>query len=290
MWLNINNNTEKLSYLDDLSLDLFESNKAKVYIKNNIQEMNIYFAKDKNFLLNLLEWTKTILKEMRLINAFEHKWDIHRFIALKWLIKLKEMWITDLEEWLNYLTLSASSIEAIKLPFWQEHNVFIYDNKDLMVEDLIKEMKDNNITLEKVIDNLLLNEEFSDLTLPYQPKFDYIKDLVEKKLKSDGLKNGWEIQILRDLEKAWELSEQIKTSESTETEYSLTNEEKELAKHYFKIHDEIFRLEFDNTIELLKEKIERITTDKFLPLMFKAIIIMKENGAKSFDEISKLDK
>lgn len=290
MQISSNNNTEKISYFDDLSLDSFESYKAKKYIKNNIQEMNIYFAEDKNFLLNLLEWPKTILKEMWVINAYKHIWDIHRFMAIKWLIKLKEMWITDLEEWLNYLTLSASSIEARKLPFWQEHNLFIYDNKDLMVEDLIKEMKDNNITLEKVIDNLLLNEEFSDLTLPYQPKFDYIKDLVEKKIKLDELKNEWEVQKWKDLEKANLLSEQIKTSESTEIEYSLTNEEKELVKEYFKIHDEIFRLEFDNTIELLKEKIERITTDKFLPLMFKAIIIMKENGAKSFDEISKLDK
>lgn len=71
--------------------------------------------------------------------------------------------------------------------------------------------------------------------------------------------------------------------------FELTNEEKELAKYYFKIHDEIFRLEFNNTVDLLSEKIKKITSDKFLPLMFKAIIIMKENGAKSIDEIDKLD-
>lgn len=81
----------------------------------------------------------------------------------------------------------------------------------------------------------------------------------------------------------------INTHQIYQEDFEFTEEEIASIKDIFIQADKIFRLEFDHySIDWLKEKMIRFDGNTTLLLLCKAMIVMKENGAQTIDELDKL--
>lgn len=83
---------------------------------------------------------------------------------------------------------------------------------------------------------------------------------------------------------------EVNKKNDMQTNLTLSDEEVVLAKKYILQYIDIVRLEFDK--KTIAENIyfmEKLPSDDALHLISKAIVIMKNNGAKSIDEFDKLD-
>lgn len=86
------------------------------------------------------------------------------------------------------------------------------------------------------------------------------------------------------------MSMEVNKKNDMQTNLTLSDEEVVLAKKYILQYIDIVRLEFDK--KTIAENIyfmEKLPNDDALHLISKAIVIMKNNGAKSIDEFDKLD-
>lgn len=81
----------------------------------------------------------------------------------------------------------------------------------------------------------------------------------------------------------------INIHQINQEDFKFTEDEIASIKETFIQADKIFRLEFDNySIDWLKEKMIKFDGNTTLLLLCKAMIVMKENGAQTIDELDKL--
>lgn len=102
------------------------------------------------------------------------------------------------------------------------------------------------------------------------------------------MQKNW-ARSIDELDKLYSAETLIESS-TLNNSYQLSADEIELTKGLIIQHEKFFREEFENNIEELKVQISifGLNSKEKAPLLLKAIIMMKENGAKSIDEIDKL--